>query len=86
MATQGINLFRVLMTWLAPVMPGIAAKAEAWLGQGSLSDWNAVARPMLGTAIGKYPQLATRLDPKIVKELVATAPAAAAPRSPKESP
>jgi methionyl-tRNA synthetase len=32
---------------------------------------------MLGSAIAKYPQLATRLDPKVVKELVVTAPAAA---------
>src|SRR5690606_1820045 len=35
-ATQGINLFRVLMTYLAPVMPGIAAKAEGWLGAGAV--------------------------------------------------
>ncbi len=31
-ATQAINLFRVLMTYLAPVLPGIAAKAAQWLG------------------------------------------------------
>ena len=84
-ATQGINLFRVLMTWLAPVMPDIAAGAESWLGKGLLSDWDAVANPMLGTAIGKYPQLATRLDPKIVKELVVATPAAA-PDKPKGKP
>src|SRR5690606_25003672 len=30
-ATQGINLFRVLMTWLVPVLPGVAERAEAWL-------------------------------------------------------
>jgi methionyl-tRNA synthetase len=83
-ATQGINLFRVLMTWLAPVMPGIAARAESWLGAGVLSDWNAVAKPMLRNPIGKYPQLATRLDPKVVNLLIASAPAA--PEKPKGKP
>ncbi len=54
-ATQGINLFRVLMTYLAPVMPGIAANAAQWLGPGSLASWNGVNQPLLGTATGKVP-------------------------------
>jgi methionyl-tRNA synthetase len=73
-ATQAINLFRVLMTYLAPVMPGIAARAGQWLGKDSLSRWDGVRRPLLGVGIGKYPQLATRVDPAVVKQLVATAP------------
>ncbi len=77
-ATEAINLFRVLMTWLAPVLPGIAAKAEGWLGAGTLSHWDGTGEPLLGIAIGKYPQLATRLDPVVVKQLVATPPAPAA--------
>jgi methionyl-tRNA synthetase len=75
-ATQGINLFRVLMTYLAPVLPGIAARAGQWLGSGTLASWQGVATPLLGTALGKYPQLATRLDPALVKQLVLTQPAA----------
>jgi methionyl-tRNA synthetase len=75
-ATQGINLFRVLMTYLAPVMPGIAANAALWLGPDSVSSWNGVCQPLLGSAIGKYPQLAARLDPAVVRQLVA-APAPA---------
>jgi methionyl-tRNA synthetase len=71
-ATQAINLFRVLMTYLAPVMPGIAAKAEGWLGAGTLAHWDGVAAPLLGTALGKYPQLATRVDPAVVQQLTAT--------------
>jgi methionyl-tRNA synthetase len=71
-ATQGINLFRVLMTYLAPVMPGIAANAAQWLGPESLASWNGVGQPLLGSAIGKYPQLAARLDPAVVRQLVAS--------------
>ncbi|MEO8307426.1 MAG: methionine--tRNA ligase [Pseudomonadota bacterium] len=70
-ATQGINLFRVLMTWLAPVMPGIAANAAQWLGCSASQAWHSVDEPLLGAAIAKYPQLAARLDPVIVKQLVA---------------
>ncbi|HUG72884.1 MAG TPA: methionine--tRNA ligase subunit beta, partial [Steroidobacteraceae bacterium] len=68
-ATQGINLFRVLMSWLAPVLPTIAAKAEDWLGAGTLARWDGVRAPLLGQTLGKYPQLATRLDPVAVNQL-----------------
>jgi methionyl-tRNA synthetase len=80
-ATQGINLFRVLMSWLAPVLPGVADKAEAWLGAGTLSSWHGASTPMLGTKLGKYPQLATRLDPAVVQQLVAQQPAPAADKN-----
>jgi methionyl-tRNA synthetase len=90
-ATQAINLFRVLMTWLAPVLPGIAAKAEGWLGAGTLSRWDGVQQPLLGSPIGKYPQLAARVDPAVVKQLVVQQPAApaapaAAAAAPKKPP
>jgi methionyl-tRNA synthetase len=78
-ATQAINLFRVLMTYLAPVLPGVTSKAAEWLGADAFAQWSGVATPLLGRSIGKYPQLATRVDPAIVKQLVAspaTAPAA----------
>ena len=78
-ATQAINLFRALMTYLAPVMPGIAAKAEGWLGAGSLAQWNGVQQPLLASAIGKYPLLAARVDPAIVKQLIAMPATSAAP-------
>jgi methionyl-tRNA synthetase len=76
-ATQGINLFRVLMTWLAPVLPGVAATAEAWLGQGALARWDGALDPIVGRPMGKYPQLATRVDPAVVKQLLARQPVVA---------
>jgi methionyl-tRNA synthetase len=81
-ATQAINLFRVLMTYLSPVLPGIANKAAQWLGAEAFASWQSVQQPLLGRAIGPYPQLAVRVDPAVVKLLVASpaepAPAAAA--------
>ena len=79
MCTQGINLFRVLMSYLAPVLPQMAEKAGKFL-RTPLSDWNAIARPLLGTPVEPYEPLATRLDPKVVAQLVA--PATPAPASP----
>ena len=72
-ATQAINLFRVLLVYLAPVLPRITQTAAGWLGEQAFASWDAVQEPLLGSALGKYPQLATRVDPAIVKQLVASA-------------
>jgi len=79
--TQGINLFRVLMSYLAPVLPQMADKAGKFL-RAPFADWNAIAKPLLGTSIEAYEPLATRLDPKVVAQLVAPA-APAAPAAEK---
>ncbi len=73
-ATQAINLFRVLMIYLAPVLPGIATKAGEWLGADAFASWHGVDKPLLARPLGKYPQLAARVDPVVVRQLVASAP------------
>jgi len=83
-ATQGLNLFRLLMTWLKPVLPDMAQRAEQFLGTAA-GDWGSVAEPLLGSTIRPYEPLATRLDVKEVNKLVATEPPArqdAAPPAP----
>jgi methionyl-tRNA synthetase len=76
--TQGLNLFRVLMGYLKPVLPNIAARAEAFLGR-PLERWTDIARPVLGTPLSIYEPLFTRLDPKAVASLVAPEPSDLAP-------
>src|SRR5450631_757784 len=79
--TQGLNLFRVLMIYLQPVLPNMAAKARGFFQEQSWT-WANAATPLLCTAITAYEPLATRLDPKAVARLVeperaaVTAPAA----------
>jgi len=80
--TQGINLFRVLMSYLAPVMPQMAEKAGKFL-RISFADWNSVDTPLFDHPIEAYEPLAVRLDPKVVAELIESA-AAAAPAKPAE--
>src|SRR5688572_18047431 len=67
--TQGINLFRVLMSYLAPVLPQMAGKAGKFL-RISFADWNSVDTPLFDHAIEPYEPLAVRLDPKVVAQLV----------------
>jgi methionyl-tRNA synthetase len=69
--TQGINLFRVLMTYLKPVMPSMAVQAEAFLG-ANVKHWRDVEQPLLGTAINEYQPLATRVDAAAVQKIVET--------------
>ena len=84
-ATQGVNLFRVLITWLSPVLPAIAEKAAAFLGS-PVDRWDSVREPLLGRPIKAYEPLATRLERATVEALVQPAAAAAAPAKAAESP
>ena len=78
-ATEGLNLFRVLMSCLSPVLPNMAQAAAAFLGT-DFSDWSAIRTPLLGGALSSYQPLATRLDTATVASLIEPeAPAAAAP-------
>jgi methionyl-tRNA synthetase len=70
--TQGLNLFRLLVLYLKPIVPRLAAGAEAFLG---LADqrWDDAREPLLGRVIGAYTPLATRVDPKATEALLAAA-------------
>ncbi|HEY0802362.1 MAG TPA: methionine--tRNA ligase [Steroidobacteraceae bacterium] len=79
--TQALNLFRVLMIYLQPVLPQMAARASAFFQEPGWA-WADTARPLLSTTINAYEPLAVRLDPKAVASLVEPeAVAAPAPAS-----
>jgi methionyl-tRNA synthetase len=84
--TQGLNLFRVLMIYLQPVLPAMAEKARRFFQETGWT-WGSAATPLLGTSIDPYEPLATRLDPKLVARLVEPeAPAAAPAPAPAPAP
>ncbi|PMG86266.1 methionine--tRNA ligase [Vibrio breoganii] len=64
----GINLFRVLMTYLKPVMPELAARTEGFLNQEL--TWEGVAMPLTDHEISKFKALFNRVDPKKVEAMV----------------
>ena len=78
-ATQGVNLFRVLMIYLTPVLPRMSEQAGLFLGV-PVRSWSDAAVPLLGVALNAYQPLAIRLDPALVARLVQSpaAPAASA--------
>ncbi|MFW1468064.1 methionine--tRNA ligase [Vibrio parahaemolyticus] len=64
----GINLFRVLMTYLKPVMPALAARTEAFLNQEL--TWEGIAQPLTGHEITKFKALFNRIDPKNIEAMI----------------
>ncbi|MEE4190819.1 MAG: methionine--tRNA ligase [Halieaceae bacterium] len=79
----GINLFRVLMTYLKPVLPAMAEKAEAFLNCSL--DWTALDSALMDHEVAKFKPLLTRIDPKHVEAMVA-ATAAEAPAAESAEP
>ncbi|WP_043526408.1 methionine--tRNA ligase [Litchfieldella xinjiangensis] len=57
----GINLFRQLMVYLAPVVPQMASDAQAFLQLQSL-DWHTRHDVLLGHEIAKFKPLMTRVE------------------------
>jgi methionyl-tRNA synthetase len=66
--SAGIELFRVLMIYLAPVLPAMAAKAAGFLR--SELDWAALARPLGAHTIDAFTPLMNRVDPERVAAMV----------------
>ena len=64
----GINLFRVLATYLKPVLPAMAEKAEAFL-QVKL-DWTDLTGPLLDHSLEPFQPLLQRVDPEVVAQMV----------------
>ena len=65
----GINLFRVLISYLTPVLPVTAEKANAFLKLEN-TQWNDVKKPLLGHEITKFKPLLTRLEMDDIQKMV----------------
>lgn len=67
--TQGLNLFRVIMTYLKPVVPQLAADSEAFLNAGELT-WASIHTPLLAQQINPFKALLTRIEREAVLAMV----------------
>ncbi len=67
--TQGLNLFRILMTYLKPVLPGMARKVEAFLHFGEL-DWNSPHQLMVHHVIQPFEPLMTRIEKDKIEAMI----------------
>ncbi len=67
--SMGINLFRVLVAYLKPVIPTLAANAENFLNIESQS-WPSAAQPLLDHPINKFKPLMTRVEADKIDAIV----------------
>ncbi|TEW44856.1 methionine--tRNA ligase [Psychromonas algicola] len=74
--SMGINLFRVLITYLKPIMPKLAERSEAFLDE--TLTWESVKAPLAGHQINKFKALFQRIDAKHVEAMVESSKASAA--------
>ncbi len=64
-----INLFRVLMTYLKPVLPEMAKQSEAFLNIDSL-NWSDVKSPLTSHQINKFKPLMTRIEDDQIEAMI----------------
>ncbi len=64
----GINLFRVLMAYLKPVMPQLAERAEAFLGE--TLTWDGIAAPLVDHGVAPFKALFSRIESAKVDAMV----------------
>ena len=58
--TQGLNMFRLLMTFLKPILPVTAEKSETFLN--TEFTWAGLSQPLLSHRINKFKPLLTRIE------------------------
>ncbi|WP_394853309.1 methionine--tRNA ligase [Exercitatus varius] len=66
--SMGIQLFRVLMGYLKPVLPKLAERSEAFL-QAELT-WDNLAQPLLDHEIAAFKALFSRVDAKQIDAMI----------------
>jgi len=68
--TVGLNLFRQLAVYLAPVLPRLAEQTGELLGQ-PLTDWRQSQEPLLGTPVSKFEHMMQRVEREKVDRMIA---------------
>lgn len=69
--TMGLNLFRVLMTYLKPVLPVMASNSETFLNCPAFV-WESIDEPLLNHTINPFVPLMTRVEQAKIDELLAS--------------
>ena len=67
--STGINLFRVLSTYLSPVLPAMAAEVESFLDIPPMT-WDAIGTPLAGHTIKPFKPLLTRVEQEKVDAML----------------
>tara|TARA_R110002096_G_scaffold16106_23_gene55144 strand:- start:21913 stop:23952 length:2040 start_codon:yes stop_codon:yes gene_type:complete len=65
----GLNLFRQLAIFLAPVVPSLAEKAGELLGE-AITSWEQAQKPLEGTPVAKFKHMMKPVDPVKIQAMV----------------
>jgi methionyl-tRNA synthetase len=68
--TIGLNLFRQLAVYLAPVLPRLARHAGELLGK-PIERWDEAQQPLVGTPVGRFEHMMQRVDRAKVEAMIA---------------
>ncbi len=68
--TIGLNLFRQLAVYLAPVLPKMARDIGEFFGE-AIASWRQSQAPLVGVKVGKFQHLVQRVDAKKVEAMIA---------------
>lgn len=67
--TVGLNLFRQLAIYLAPVLPKLAEQCGDLLGEPIL-DWKQSQFPLLGTSVKPFEHMLARVNPEDIQAMI----------------
>jgi methionyl-tRNA synthetase len=83
--TVGLNLFRQIAVYLAPVLPRLAEQTGELLN-APITSWTDAAHPLLGTTVNEYQHMLKRVDPKKVEAMIEDSKASQATPTPEAQP
>ncbi|MEM7376403.1 MAG: methionine--tRNA ligase subunit beta, partial [Pseudomonadota bacterium] len=75
--TLGLNLFRQLAIYIAPVLPELAEKTATFFNTDAL-QWRDAQAPLLGQSINRFKPMLSRIEPAKIDALIESTKAAAA--------
>ncbi len=75
----GINMFRLIMTYLKPVLPQMAEKAETFLNCEPL-NWHNRDQLLLNHTINKFKPLMTRVEQEKIEKMIEASKESTAPK------
>ncbi|MCY3858950.1 MAG: methionine--tRNA ligase [Gammaproteobacteria bacterium] len=67
--SMGINLYRTLIGFLKPIVPGLTERSEEFLSAGPLT-WENQTQPLLSHRLGKFGRLLNRIDLKTFNKMI----------------
>ena len=82
--SNGLNLFKIIITYLKPVLPELAQKSEIFLNVNDLS-WDSSSSSLLGHKVNKFKPLMTRVETEKVDAVVSATIAEAGVKSDDEN-